>query len=83
MKTEKIDCVLLSVKDPYNWKMQGKEGISYSASFLIGDKILIAKLTEDVYNQVKDSTKVQGEAIFDIQLKESLLAPKPKCIEFK
>lgn len=83
LKTEKIDATLLSLKEPYNWDFKGKQGISYSGIFLVGDKTIVAKLPEAVYNEVKDLKVQVGKAIFSINVEvNGSLSPRPTCESF-
>jgi len=78
-----VKCTLLGVREPYEYEIQGKKGISLTATFLIGDKTLIAKINSDLYAQLKDMPISEGYAEFEFAILNSEIVKKPKCISFK
>jgi len=72
MKSEIIKATMLSASaKPYNF--EGKSGISYKSSFLIGDKILSVKTNEEQYNEMKDLTSQVGQLVLQLDIYDNRL----------
>lgn len=82
MKTETTPVTLLSIKAPFPYSFKGKDGIAYSAIFMIGESIMPVKITEQQYNILKDSRNEDGKAVFEIGIFNNAIEPKLKLASF-
>jgi len=83
MTTTPIDAIFIAVKKPFEYDFKGKKGTAYSGTFLVGDKPLVAKLTEEVYNEVKELKNQDGKVVFELFISETgIVQPKPKATSF-
>lgn len=82
IKTELVECTMLAVKEPYAYDFQGKKGTSYSATLLLGDKVIVAKCDESVYNDIKELKNQGGKASFGLSFYDGKLASKLDLLSF-
>lgn len=82
IKTQTVECTILGVKEPYAYDFQGKKGISYSATILIGEKVIVAKCEESVYNDIKELKNQVGKASFGLSFYDGKLASKLELLSF-
>jgi len=77
IETKPVEAMFLSVlAKPYTFN--GKSGTSYKATYLIGDKTLALKVSEDFYNQSKDLEQTKGTLVLDLSIYDGEVKIKQK-----